>query len=229
MKILSLISLAVIAALFVAFLIQVVIGMWKEDREYREWRESGHTPLWLLAIISMLVMGAVVAKGQTNAPPPPPTPAFNFNLNFLTNLPTKSDFTKASAGFSTAVLLKSGNIENENKFDKYFGTNWVISLAEQNTASASVIDNVSLYGGYRIAWPNAEIMVEAFGRRNWTTANSSTPPSWQGGLNFESYMLPTDGGKFMIGFGCALETSPTGGVFKKQLQAEFGPRLKLIF
>lgn len=181
-----------------------------------------------LTLILALIGLALGVYGQTNGPIVPPPSLLNFD--WLTNVPLQTNFTKANVEFSIAPVLKNGELENELKGDYLLRTNYAFGLSAGLSPSTAVINRASLHAGYRWAWPNADILIQAMGRRNWQTDVAGVSPSWQGGVNLDVDWIPMTGNRFMLGGGVRFLTSPNGSVFRKQPSAEFIPlKLTLIF
>lgn len=179
---------------------------------------------FILAIVAMALGG----YAQTNAPVVPPPSIMNFD--WLTNAPLQTNFQLANFEFSLAPVLKDGALENEIKGDFFVRTNYAFGLSGGLSPSTSVLNRASLHAGYRYAWPNADILIQAMGRRNWQTDVAGTTPSWQGGVNLDVNWVPMTGNHLMLGGGVKFLTSPTGNVFKKQPAAEFIPlKLTVLF
>lgn len=192
-------------------------------------KSVSYKPQFALALAFMLIgAGTIKSEAQTNAPSPIPPliPAAFINLDFMTNLPLQGDLTKAQFGIGAGMLLKNGTVENETKLDVYFKTNWVASASEQNAPAGSVIDSFSVHFGYRKAYPNAEVMAQILGRKNFGTlslANAFTPASWQGGVSLDANWLPISGGKVFAGTSFKFLTASQGNVFKKPVEFEWNP------
>jgi hypothetical protein len=164
-----------------------------------------------------------LVTGGTNDPVlPPPGP---LDFNWLTNLPAQTNFQLMKFEFSIAPLVKNGELENENYLRAFFKTNYALGLSLGISPSTAVINRLTLQGGYRYTWPNAEILAQGLVRRNWATDLANTHPSWQGGAGLEANWTPMTDSKWKIGMFFDLLTADHGNVFKQPPALEWGPKL----
>lgn len=179
-------------------------------------------PLLTLAV----ALCCLVARAQTNTTPITiPAP---LNLDFLTNIPTSTNFQSATIGLGTGAMIKNGGVENYIKADYYIHTNWALSLEVQNAPSAAVVDAMTLYGGYRKAWVNTEVIAQLGGRRNWETA-LDIAPSWQGVALLTAAWKPMTAEPWMIECGAEVDTAAHGNVFKVNPNFTGRAGIKFIF
>lgn len=184
-----------------------------------------------LTMISLCSLPALAqtAEDSTNSTPVVAVPPPFLSFNWITNIPTATNFQVATIGVGVGVLERAGNFENYIKGDIYIRTNWMVSAEIQNSPSASVVDSFGIYAGYRKAWPNAELSLSLGPRRTFTTDATGTHPNWQGVLLIEGAWLPMTGGKFMLTGGLELATSQHGDVFNERPSMGFRLGTKLLF
>ena len=182
------------------------------------------TRLKILALIALSLALCGLVRAQTNVPLSIPV-----NLDFLTNIPTTTNYQTAVAAVEVGALLKNGQVENMLKVDGYYKTNWIVSLEIQNAPVATVIDSFTLYGGYRKAWVNAEVYAELGCRRTFTTTSYGGVPSWQGVALLGASWVPMTGGKWSLFAEGAATTAPTGDIFSTAPGAEMRGGVKLHF
>lgn len=168
----------------------------------------------LMAACAALLTAVPLRAQPTNPPPIEPPPSF-LNFNWLTNLPLQRDFTLAKGELSIAPVLINGQLENENIVRDFIKTNYVLGISAGISPSSAVINRISLHAGYRHVWPNAEILIEGIGRRNWQTDAAGIKPSFQGGINLEANWVPVTGASWMIGTGVKFMSADKGKVFAK--------------
>lgn len=167
----------------------------------------------------------LTASAQTNTVPSLPIP---ISLDFLTNIPTVTNFTQATFGLETGAKLQNSTLENLIKGDLYLRTNWMISAEIENGPSSTVVDSLSLYGGYRKAWSNAEVYAELGGRRNWSTVGD-IGPGWQGVVLFGAAWIPITGGHMSLLGGIEIATPPTGAIFNHAPKSTGRLGVKMLF
>lgn len=190
-------------------------------------------------IIATAVLGLCIfctnSKAQTNvsngnnatndAPPSLPLAIPGINLNFLTNIPTVTNFAAMTLGLETGIATENSEVANYIKGDFYFKTNWMVSGEIQNAPVSTILNSGSVYFGYRKVWANAEVYAQGAFRR--TFSKSAVPPSWQGGALFGASWFPMTGGHVAATASFALLTSPNGNAFgeRPNLEVRVGGKL----
>lgn len=183
----------------------------------------------ILSLILALSCFTAVAQTTNNIPQSIATPPSFLSMDFLTNLPTATNFQTAKIGIGIGVLERSGEFENFIKADLYVKTNWLFSAEIQNSPSDTIVDSFALYGGYRKAWPNAELAIELGPRKTFTTDATGTHPNWQGVMLLDAAWLPMTGGKFMLTAGLEFATSQRGNIFNERPSMAVRIGTKLLF
>jgi hypothetical protein len=145
------------------------------------------------------------------------------SLNFMTNIPTVTNFASATIGLETGVATQSGSTANYIKGDVYFKTNFMASVEIQNAPVSTVLESASVYFGYRKVYSNAELYAQLGGRRTITVT-----PSWQGGLLIGASWYPITGGKVAITASSAFWSSASGA-FKSAPSWELRAGVKMLF
>lgn len=186
---------------------------------------------WVKSMLAMEGDVAAPATGAvaTNTPPtsvdlPITIPG---GFQFFTNFP---DTTPDQAKLSLAVGLITLRAAPEN----YVKVGWNVgkstnflskikfSLEMYNAPQASGVDSLGAYLGYRLMTsPNYDLVVEGFGRRNFSSVNNGLiTPGFSGGVGLDAYWRLLTGNNIYANAAWQME-SPTapGGQWEQVLKA----------
>lgn len=102
--------------------------------------------------------------------------------DLLNGLPISTNLQTSSYGVATGAGLRNAGLENFVDFNLNLHTNYVFLAGIENAPGGSVVDRGTFRVGYRAAWQNAEIGVDAGVVVNWKADSIATKTGPQAAL-----------------------------------------------